>query len=294
MQRNDWRAGQRVARLGLTLMLAAAAFGMPAFAKPPQEHPSEPPAATPAAAPMLAAASPATEGAGDTGPAPISASAPALAPPPAPAAVAAPAPVPAPTAVAAPPPAPVPTPATPAPAPTATAATAPAPAPASTTSAAPENTETQASDFVTGEPADNAQKYCANIADAAADARFARQAAAIADLEKQIDERIKALDAARAGYEDWLTRREDFLRKADESVVAIFTQMRPDAASQQMSVMDLEAAAAILVKLNPRIASAILNEMDPMKAAQLTTTMAGLAKSTDQAAQPTDNAGKPG
>ena len=132
-----------------------------------------------------------------------------------------------------------------------------------------------------GNASDNAQRYCTNIADAAADARYARQAAELARLEAQIDERIKALEAKRAEYEQWLTRREEFLRKADESLVAIFTQMRPDAASQQMSVMSLDAAAAILVKLNPRSASAILNEMDAVRAAQLTTGMAGLARPKD-------------
>ena len=133
------------------------------------------------------------------------------------------------------------------------------------------------------DPTENARAYCTNIADAAADARYALQAAALEDLETQVNARIDALEKKRAQYEEWLALREEFLRKADESIVAIFTQMRPDAASQQMSVMDLEAAAAILVKLNPRIASAILNEMDPMKAAQLTTTMAGLAKPSDEA-----------
>lgn len=129
--------------------------------------------------------------------------------------------------------------------------------------------------------AENARAYCANVADAVADARYARQAQALMDLGKQIEERIKLLEDKRAEYENWLTRREDFLRKADESVVAIFTQMRPDAASQQMAAMAMEAAAAILVKLNPRIASAILNEMDPARAAMLTTTMAGLANPDD-------------
>lgn len=164
-----------------------------------------------------------------------------------------------------------------------------APPPAAPAQAQPDaGADASAADFApaASEQADNAEKYCTNIADAAADARFARQNAAIAELEKQIEERIKALEAKRAEYEDWLTRREDFLRKADESVVAIFTQMRPDAASEQMSVMNMEAAAAILVKLNPRIASAILNEMDPTKAAQLTTTMAGLARPSDEEKTP--------
>lgn len=134
--------------------------------------------------------------------------------------------------------------------------------------------------------ADNARQYCSNIADAAADARFVRQVRAIEDMEKEIDARIDALEAKRAEYEKWLTRREEFLRKADESVVAIFTQMRPDAAAEQMSAMAMEASAAILAKLKPRIASAILNEMDPAKAAMLTSTMVGLARETDEEQTP--------
>ena len=84
------------------------------------------------------------------------------------------------------------------------------------------------------------------------------------------------LERKKAEFEQWVKRREEFLKKADESVVAIYSQMRPDAASQQIAAMDPEAAAAILAKLSPRIASAILNEMNPAAAAQLTNAMAGL------------------
>jgi flagellar motility protein MotE (MotC chaperone) len=132
-----------------------------------------------------------------------------------------------------------------------------------------------------GGEGDNAAQYCTNIADPAADARFARQAAALSDMEAEVNQRIDALEAKRAEYEAWLKKREDFLRNADASVVAIFTQMRPDAASAQLAVMQMESAAAILVKLNPRIASAILAEMDPTRAAQLTTTMTGMARTAD-------------
>ena len=125
-------------------------------------------------------------------------------------------------------------------------------------------------------PADNPSLYCKNIANAAADARYTRQADALTALEKEIDDRIAKLGAKRAELEQWVSRRQDFLDKADGSVVAIYSQMRPDAAAQQIAVMDPESAAAILAKLNPRIASAILNEMDPAIAARLTNVMAGL------------------
>ena len=123
---------------------------------------------------------------------------------------------------------------------------------------------------------DNAAAYCKNIANQAADARYARQAESLAAMTKALEERIKALEDTRAEYETWVSRRQEFLGRADESVVAIYSQMRPDAAAQQIAVMEQEAAAAILSKLQPRTASAILNEMEPTTAARLTNVMAGI------------------
>jgi len=123
-------------------------------------------------------------------------------------------------------------------------------------------------------------QYCANIADAAADARFAWQKETLAGLEKEIEERIKVLEKKRAEYEEWLRRRNEFLAKADETVVAIYSRMKPDAAALQLANMNDEVAAAILIKLNPRSASAVLNEMEPARAAQLTSVITDAAKRT--------------
>ncbi|WP_246518790.1 MotE family protein [Ancylobacter lacus] len=134
-----------------------------------------------------------------------------------------------------------------------------------------------------GDPAgveENAAQYCRSIADALSDARFARQKAALSAMEKDIEERLAKLEAKRAEYEAWLTRREEFLKRADGAVIAVFSQMRPDAAAAQMSAMGDDPAAAILAKLSPRVASAILNEMDPARAARLTGTMVGIARRT--------------
>ena len=152
---------------------------------------------------------------------------------------------------------------------------------ASSATAVAQETEpaTQASSAAAVAPsepvADNATLYCRNIANAAADARYARQVDSIAAMEKALDERIAELEKKRAEYEDWVKRREDFLDHADQSVVAIYAQMRPDAAAQQIAIMDEEAAAGILSRLSPRTASAILNEMDAATAAHLTNVMAG-------------------
>ncbi len=119
------------------------------------------------------------------------------------------------------------------------------------------------------EPSPKSSQFCANIADAASDARFALQKQALADMEKEIEGRLKVLEAKRAEYEEWLRRRNEVLEKADETIVLIYSRMRPDAAALQLTNMDEEIAAAVIAKLNPRVASAVLNEMEPARAAQL-------------------------
>lgn len=124
--------------------------------------------------------------------------------------------------------------------------------------------------------------YCANIADAAADARYAWQKETLTALEKEIEERIQVLEQKKKEYEEWLQKRNAFLAKADETVVAIYSRMRPDAAALQLANMQDEAAAAILAKLNPRSASAVLNEMEPARAAQLTGILTDAAKRSQE------------
>ncbi|MBP2149125.1 MotE family protein [Xanthobacter flavus] len=125
---------------------------------------------------------------------------------------------------------------------------------------------------------ENAALYCRNIADAAADARFTRQQAALAAMEKEIEARLAQLEAKRAEYQEWLARRETFLKKADDSLIAVVSQMRPDAAAAQLAAMNEDMAAAVLARLSPRVASAILNESEPARAARLTSTMVGMAR----------------
>ncbi len=123
-------------------------------------------------------------------------------------------------------------------------------------------------------------QFCANIADAASDARFALQKEALANMEKEIESRIKVMEAKRAEYEEWLRRRNEVLAKADETVVSIYSRMRPDAAAIQLANMDEEIAAAVVAKLNPRAASAVLNEMEPARAAQLANIITDAPKRT--------------
>ncbi|AWN52229.1 MotE family protein [Methylobacterium sp. 17Sr1-1] len=123
--------------------------------------------------------------------------------------------------------------------------------------------------------------YCATIADAASDARFAWQKEQLAALEKQVEERIRRLEEKRAEYEAVVQRRKEFLAKADESVVAVYAKMKADAAALQLSNMPEDNAAAILVKLNARAASAVLAEMEASRAAALARRMAEAGRRKD-------------
>jgi flagellar motility protein MotE (MotC chaperone) len=124
-------------------------------------------------------------------------------------------------------------------------------------------------------PASDAQKFCANIADAAADARFAWQAKTLRDLESEVEAAAAALEAKRAELQDWVTRRDEFQKLAQQSVVDIYAKMRPEAAAAQLSALDERTAAAVLIKLNSRVASAILAEMDTPRAVSLAEVISG-------------------
>lgn len=125
------------------------------------------------------------------------------------------------------------------------------------------------------------QRFCSNIADAARDRRYSLQAAELKQLQSEVDKRISALEEKRAEYEEWLKRREVFLARAEDSLVKIYSGMKPDAAAERLAGTNIELAAAILMKLDARKASVILNEMDTKAAAALTGLMGSAARRVD-------------
>ena len=128
-----------------------------------------------------------------------------------------------------------------------------------------------------------ARQYCVNIANAAADARFAWQKKTLAATEQELEKRIALLEAKTAEFQKWVTRRDEFVKKARDNLVLIYSRMRPDAAAMQLTAMDEETASAVLLRLEPRIASLILNEMEPAQAARLTAIIGGAARTTPAA-----------
>ncbi len=127
-----------------------------------------------------------------------------------------------------------------------------------------------------------AEEYCQSIRDAGGEARFAFQASELKALAMVLDDRIAKLEARTAELKDWFARREQFSKQASEQVVNIYAAMRPEAASEQLSKMDEMTAAAILIRLEPRAASTILNDIQAEKAARLTMIVTGASRKSDR------------
>ncbi|MCJ8520856.1 flagellar motility protein MotE (MotC chaperone) [Pseudorhizobium tarimense] len=115
------------------------------------------------------------------------------------------------------------------------------------------------------------QQFCTNIADAARDQRYLLQKQELEKLQADVDERIAVLEGRKAEYQDWLQRRNDFLVRAEAGLVEIFKTMKADAAAPQLEEMNMEVAAAIIMKLPARQSGLVLSEMDPQKAGMIAT-----------------------
>lgn len=140
---------------------------------------------------------------------------------------------------------------------------------------------TQAAEHDTSAEGGEVQRFCTNIADEARDRRYALQRQELERLREEVDGRIVALEDKRAEFEVWLDRRETFLDNATNGLVEIYASMRPDAAAERLAEVRVELAAAILMKLQPRDAGVILDEMNSESAAMLTTIIASAARPED-------------
>lgn len=124
------------------------------------------------------------------------------------------------------------------------------------------------------------QQFCTNIADPARDQRYLLQKQELEKLQADVDERIAVLEKRRAEYEDWLTRRNEFMKQAEANLVEIYKKMKADAAAPQLEEINPILAAAIIMKLPARQSSLILSEMDADKAAMVAAIMSSAADPT--------------
>ena len=140
------------------------------------------------------------------------------------------------------------------------------------------------------EPPATVKSYCENIADPALDARFLHQKAELARLEDELAKKTALLEEKKTEFQEWLKRRDEFISKAEGSLVKLYSKIKPDAAAPQLTAMDEEAAAALLMKLSPKASSAILDQMEAAKAARLVSVMIGAARPSDKGAAPEKDA----
>jgi flagellar motility protein MotE (MotC chaperone) len=133
----------------------------------------------------------------------------------------------------------------------------------------------------------DARQYCINIINAAADARLTWQKKSLSEAEQELEKRIAILDEKTTEYRQWLARRDEFSKKAQDYLLNIYSRMKVEAAASQLAAMDEETAAAILFKLEPKNASAILNEFPAAQAARLAAAIHGASKTTPPAQRQT-------
>ena len=120
-----------------------------------------------------------------------------------------------------------------------------------------------------------ADQYCARVGDIAATSQYAKQRQVLAKAQEDVEQRIKMLTEKSEEFKAWTQRREEFLKKATESLLAIYGKMKPEVAATQLVAMNQMTAAAIVAKLPPKAAGAILAEMDPQHAARVSSILAG-------------------
>jgi flagellar motility protein MotE (MotC chaperone) len=126
------------------------------------------------------------------------------------------------------------------------------------------------------------ETFCGAIAASAGSSRLAWQEDRIRALQAEMVVKIAELEAKEAEVRDWVTKREQLLAKAAESLTAIYAKMKPEAASLQIQAMDDDTAAALLLKLKPAVASAVLSEMDPARAARLSDLLTGATPKSEE------------
>lgn len=125
------------------------------------------------------------------------------------------------------------------------------------------------------------ENFCGAIAGSADSARLAWQEQRIRSLQADLATKIAELDARTADIRQWVSRRENLLDKAGANLVAIYSKMKPDAASAQLQDMDDDTAAALLLKMKPAVASAVMSEMDAARAARLSDLLTGAVAKSD-------------
>lgn len=129
--------------------------------------------------------------------------------------------------------------------------------------------------------------YCKSLGPAAGEARMKWQADQLKKLERQVETATAELEQRRKELQDWITRRDDFIKRANEQLIAIYRSIKPEVAAAQLSELNDETASAILLKLDARVASRIFDELPGPRAARLVSLIAGASALASQSGEQT-------
>jgi flagellar motility protein MotE (MotC chaperone) len=121
----------------------------------------------------------------------------------------------------------------------------------------------------------DAGRFCANVAPSITEARIAWQTKRLTEIDEEVKQRLDELEKTEASLKEWIAKREAMLKTANDDLVAIYAKMQPETAAVQISAMDDPMAAAILSKLKPGAAGAILNEMEAERASKIASFISG-------------------
>lgn len=100
-------------------------------------------------------------------------------------------------------------------------------------------------------------------------------------METQLGARLAALEAKESEVRAALDRLESFERKTNDALVAFYAGMKPDVAAAQISQLDDDSAAALMLRLKTKASSAILNEMEAVRGAAIARKIAQKSAPTD-------------
>ncbi|MEZ5899382.1 MAG: hypothetical protein R3D51_07795 [Hyphomicrobiaceae bacterium] len=125
-----------------------------------------------------------------------------------------------------------------------------------------------------------AREYCHVVVDEAIAAKLAEEKRRALALKAEIETKLAELKAATAEQKEWLRLRKAFQDRATDNLVDVYALMDAEAAAQRLIGVSDDVSAAILLKLPPKVTSAILAEMQTEAAGRLTAYLAGSADVT--------------
>jgi flagellar motility protein MotE (MotC chaperone) len=90
------------------------------------------------------------------------------------------------------------------------------------------------------------------------------------ELEKQLQEKIKRLEAIEASIKNDLSMYKSVSGERIKHLVKIYSSMKPNAAATLMNNIESDVAVQVFLGMKGDIAGSILSYMEPVKAAGIT------------------------